>query len=180
MMPHGRDTQPMQGTMDGLCGLYCIVRAMHRQGASSLEGSSPLRYLLEAAERLNLFAVGKICNGYEAHELVSIFNEFCAIHAYPYDAKLLRATFDKRQRYLPLKLAKSIFESDGLIIVSVDKGEHWVLAHAYDEALEGFEVQDPDPDKNGRSFILQRETQFDGLAIFPTKSAPILIPELLK
>lgn len=73
------DSPPIarQGTNDGLCGIYCLINAVRDDArVEDYSGEDLLRYLLEAATRLNNFAPSKIANGYEAHELVDIFNEF--------------------------------------------------------------------------------------------------------
>jgi hypothetical protein len=81
-----------QGTDDGLCGIYCLMNAVRRLDVpDGLDEESLLQYFLEAAHKLTMLLPQKICYGYEAHEIVSIFNEFAVTHDYPAKATLLRS-----------------------------------------------------------------------------------------
>lgn len=157
-----------QSSFDGLCGIYCLVntvRNWHRFNGPT--DPDTLRYLLEAVERLGIFSVHRVMGGFEAHELVDIFNEFARAHGYPAKAQLLNTLADE----LPAKRsstvdAKPIFEQGGQIIASVDNGRHWVLCYGYNRTSAKILFEDPAPGKTEVAFAGSK-VKSDGVIISP-------------
>jgi hypothetical protein len=122
------------------------VNAIRNWGEHSLDAHDPdsLRYLLEAADRQRLFAVHRIINGFEIHELIDVFNEFARSHRFPGRAIHLGAVAEALGNWSFQVQAKRIFEQFGQIVIPVDKGKHWVLAHGHDYENPGLLIDDPD------------------------------------
>lgn len=166
------DSPPIarQGTNDGLCGIYCLINAVRDDArVEDFSGEDLLRYLLEAATRLNNFAPSKIANGYEAHELVDIFNEFCRCLDLSWQALLL-STFSRSFPNLsPLITCKRVFEEEGKIILHEKARDHWLLAYGYDFDKKSYLVEDSSlPDEHVA--IGPKDLRHFGVVILPGES----------
>ena len=160
-----------QGPMDGLCGFFCLVNAIrHWERLNGPDDTDSFRYLLEAADRLRLIKVSKLTGGFEAHELVDVFNEFARAHRYPAKAILLQAMIEALPNWSFTVQSKRIFEQDGQIVTSVDGGKHWVLAYEYDFKKQCILVEDPDPSAGCHKSIVGQQVGRDGVIILPTDS----------
>lgn len=156
-----------QGTNDGLCGIYCLINAVRND--DRLRGSSRedlLRYLLEAATRLNNLTAAKISGGYEAHELVDIFNVFAASFDLSLCAQLL-ATLRRSLPDLSLPaISNHVFDRNGHMVIHTKDHEHWFLAYAYDSNTNQYLVEDSSSDYQKTAISLRRALSL-GLAILP-------------
>ena len=139
-----------QSRFDGLCGIFCLVNAVRNWGESSFspDDRDSLRYMIEAAERLNLFSSHRYMNGLEAHEMIDIFCEFSRAHRFPARAIHLSTMANALEKWSFSVQSKRIFEQAGQILLPVDSGRHWVLAYGYDFENARILVDDPDPDPN--------------------------------
>ena len=176
---HKRGTVAKQSLHDGLCGFYCLVNAI--RGWDRLNDAADpdaFRYLLEAADRLGLFKVEKIAKGYESHELVDIFNEFARAHRFPAKALHLQAAAEAFEGWTFAVQAKRIFDVGGQIVVSVDDGDHWVLAYDFkydgDKKVNNLRilVEDANPSDRAVLDIGKGKIGEAGLILLPN-SAPL-------
>ena len=142
-----RNKVAKQARFDGLCSIYCLVNAVRNWGESSFgpDDNDSLRYFLEAADRLRLFTVHRVMGGFEAHEIIDIFNEFARAHRFPGKAVHLSAMAEALERWSFSVQVKRVFEQHGQIIVPVDEGDHWVLAYDHDFEKPGLKIDDSDP-----------------------------------
>lgn len=164
-----------QSSFDGLCGIYCLVNAIRNwERFNGPTDRDALRYLLEAAERLGIFSVHRVMGGFEAHDLVDVFNEFARAHRYPAKAHLLNALADGLPKWSFKVQAKRLFEHGGQIVTSVDEGDHWVLSYGYDSDQLKILVEDPAPDKS-KDAITGSRVVSDGVVLLPL-TCTIVIP----
>jgi hypothetical protein len=132
-----------------------------------------LRYLLEAANRLSIFTPAKISNGFEAHELVDIFNEFARCLDLPTRAQLLSKTQRSMPNFSPLVVAKRVFEEGGLILTHTKDLDHWFLSYTYDFERKRYLVVASDA-QNEHTEIDPKKVLDLGVVILPFESRLVL------
>ena len=167
-----KDCDPIarQGTNDGLSGIYCLINAIRDD--DRLKGSSGkdiLRYLLEAASRLNNLLPAKISNGYEAHELTDIFNEFARSLNLSWRAGLLIKVRHTFPLFSPTIVSKRILEEGGKIILRTEDCDHWLLAYMYNFGKHAYLVEDPDLEHEKTKISSKKVTE-RGVVILPTRA----------
>jgi hypothetical protein len=174
-----RKTAAKQGSCDGLCGIYGLINALRNWRDHEYDDDECIRYLLEAAERLGLLTAHRIIGGFEAHEMIDIFNEFVRAHRFPARAFHIGVMAVSLNKWSFLCQAKRVFEHGGCMVVPVDKGKHWVLAYAHDFEDPGLLIDDPDPnpDPETEEFRMRvnhrsvRNNGREGVLILPTDCA---------
>jgi hypothetical protein len=155
-----------QGSADGLCGVYCLINFLHAR--AEVEQREAFRYVFEAAEQCNLLNAHFLHDGFEARNLITIFNQvannlrlkFFATHLADVAVALKKGKF--------AKIARTVTGDGGEIIMSVASGRHWVLLHGIDDTQ--FYVDDPDAasTQNGKFSRQGRSVPTDdGVVILP-------------
>lgn len=125
-----RKPTAQQGGPDGLCGLYALLNFLRNHPRFRGDKDQDiLRYLLESARHLNLLNPVNISHGFEAHQIRSIMADICTEFDLKYKFEVLwpdTRSLNVQEFYQ--KLA-DLTKCGGAAVVSVDAGEHWVLAH---------------------------------------------------
>jgi hypothetical protein len=160
-----------QGHGDGFCGLYCLVNSLRNwQKLDSKAGWSRDAFgrLVTIADRLRLLDANHVINGFEDFELIEIFNSL----AKNYRLDQVALPLEWVARLFPLasniSIVREIIDQGGCVIVSVENGEHWVLAHK--NISDGkIAVTDPWPNSS-RKLLGQVSTVQDGVVIVPRGS----------
>jgi hypothetical protein len=160
-----------QGLYDGLCGIYCLVNALrHTWGRlAGPDDTDALRYLLEAADRIRLFSVSRVVNGFEAHELCDVFNEFARAHDFAWTATSLQSEAEVSSDWSFTERTKQVFSAGGFVIAGVDSGMHWVLARKYDQNKKVILVDDSDPSGGCHAHIRGSQAGRYGVILLPKK-----------
>ena len=159
-----------QSNIDGMCGLYCLVNAIKSDPLmmGKLENDrarDALRYVLESAERLGLLTSYRMWSGYHWHELIEIFNHFSDRVRFPFRAISFEEMNEIGRWSSGVAMISHIVDIDGSAIISVDRGNHWVLVKGRQGDGE-FSVVDPAPGSNRHS-ITRLVDRFNGVAILP-------------
>ena len=158
-----------QGHGDGFCGIYSLAHSLsgyekfNDDSRGSVRGA--FRRLVIAADRLNLLDAYHVIDGFEDFELVEILN----LMAKNYRVHVKAVTIDDLGLTgANIQVVRTIVNAGGQVVVSVENGGHWVLAHKVhnDGSLS---VKDSWPDSSLTS--LQRlRTVEEGVAILPLDS----------
>jgi hypothetical protein len=163
-----------QAKFDGLCGIYCLVNAVRNWGEHSVgeNDKDTLRYMLEASDRLRLFTVSRVTGGFEAHELIDIFNEYCRSHRFPAKAIHLSAMAEALDKWKFAVQAKRVFEQHGQIVLPVEDNEHWVLAYDHDFEKPGLKIDDSYPGRkqNWLDYKMLYNDGLPGVILLPNNS----------
>lgn len=164
----------IQGTGDGLCGLYGLVNfLLHKKEIEDEECRPKQRVAMlllnQVADRLNLFTPYHVADGHTWAELKEIFNAFSDRWEMEYRAVSLNAVY----RHLGNARGKNAVLSDivnqqGAAVILVDKGQHWVLVTA--KHVDGsFVIVDPFHGKvKGSVKSIANVSQ--GIALLPSQS----------
>ena len=169
-MDYERGPLARQGTHDGLCGVYCLINAMRNNERFANAGEDLLRYLLEAAYRINILIPSKISHGYEAHEITDIFNEFARSLDIQWNARLLSSLVRDFPKLSLTVLVKRIFEEGGEIVIHTSDFDHWFLAYSFDLENKRYLVEDSDGAEE-QTWIAPKRVQNVGVVLLPTESA---------
>jgi hypothetical protein len=162
-----------QGDADGLCGIYCLINFMRswRLGADIRKSDrESFKYLMRSAEQLSVLTPDRLHDGFEWHELTDIFNKTAQTLREPYKAiPFVHVKAQIRDRSIAGILA-AIMEQKGQAVLSVDKGEHWVLATEFKS--KKVKIVDPSRRTSRQSIALSSiDSDHAGLALLPTGSS---------
>ena len=161
-----------RGTHDGLAGLYCIINAIRNdERLETFSNKDLLRYLLEAATRLNNLSPAKISLGYEAHELTDIFNEFARALDLSWRAGLLVKVRRAFPLCSPTVVSRRIFEEKGKILINTGACGCWLFSYTlrFNEKKIFYMVEDPNP-MIDRKRISQKRVGEVGVVILPVET----------
>jgi hypothetical protein len=158
-----------QGHGDGFCGMYSLAHALggyakfNDDDWGSVRGA--FRRLVIAADRLKLLDAYHVIDGFEDFELVEIFN----LMAKNYRVSERAATIDGLGlKGSNIEVVRTIVNDGGRVVISVENGGHWVLAHkVHKDGSLG--VKDSWPD-NSRTSLQKVRTVEEGVAILPQES----------
>lgn len=165
----------VQGSVDGLCGIYCLVHFLERVPKLSrrarTKAHAAFSELLKDAQDLGLLDASNISGGYYAADLARIFNKTASRKRLPYLAAELDAVREALELTSATELLRRVLNEEGSAIVSAYGGRHWVLAVTVGSDLQ-FVVKDPGHAERYRKRELKRApTDFDGVALVPRRSA---------
>lgn len=118
-----------QGTCDYLCGLYSLVNDLSAYCVAGSEGSNRTAFtlLIRSAEELGYLDAQHLLHGYEAYELVEIYNRTAENHRIPRRAVHLADFVDGDCTKVTSKEVAEAFRRRGSIIWYASDENHWVL-----------------------------------------------------
>lgn len=140
-----RDKSHVQGSVDGLCGVYALVHYIERianfpVGRSKTRAKAGFQALLKSAENLKspydgkpLLSAERIATGYYTDDLVEMFNLTMSRKRLPHRAVLLEEICQNDNQTSIGQLIRSLIEDGAKIVLQVNAGTHFVLAHDLDE-----------------------------------------------
>ena len=166
------DAIAKQGIGDGLCGIYCLANSMigwEKINDFPIPLREAIRRLVVSAERLNLLDSYHVTVGFEDFELCEIFNLMAENYRYANIAIPLEVVAKEFQLTSAIGIVREIIAVGGAVIVSVEKGEHWVLAQKIHEDEKSVKVIDSWPGSKLEK-IGQIQTLKDGVVIIGRES----------
>jgi hypothetical protein len=160
-----------QGTGDGLCGIYCLINFMRGwfESDPTENDREAFRYVMRAAEQLDILTADKVHSGYEETDLRDIFDSVVATRSKDFRSIPVRLT-NKRESIVKCRTKQKKFGDGGQAILSVDDREHWVLAT---QLLGNNMIQILDPCPRARRIQMKIEDlakPFTALALLPLGS----------
>ena len=167
-----------QGDADGLCGIYCLINAMRDWNLESKVRDADreaFRYLMRSGERLNLLTPDRLHDGFEWHELTEIFNLTAKTLREPFKAVPFVDITKQTNLVLSEEFLPIVFEQKGKAVISIDRGEHWVLATGM-QGKKSVAVIDPSRRSTRSSVPIKSiDSNHTGLAILPLSATLKLI-----
>lgn len=161
--------------MDGLCGIYCLVHFLERAEKLSAKGRtkahSAFAELLKDAEAIGLLKASNIIAGYYAEDLANIFNKTAKRKRLPFVARELTLVVDAAECESGTTLLRMIFEEGGAAIVSVNAGQHWVLAEGIGNDTQILVADSGHHEKYRKEQLKRLSNSYDGVALLPRRSS---------
>ena len=166
----------IQGSVDGLCGIYSLVHYLEKLrvfpiGRSETRAKSAFSALLKSAEVLvspvdnkPLLSAKRIAAGYYTDDLVEIFNATMMRKRLNYRASLLEAICEHEDGSSTGEVVRSLIHDGASVVLQVRGEEHFVLAVAIDES-GCISVRDSGHHANYRLEELKRPASEDGVVL---------------
>jgi len=119
----------MQGTCDYLCGLYSLVNDLAAYTLDGPEGPERTAFemLVRSAGELGYIDANHLLYGFEAYELIAIFNLTADNHRIPRRAVHLADFVEGNCQRVSRSEVSRVFGLGGSIIWYKSKENHWVL-----------------------------------------------------